>query len=82
MKSKRIWSVDMDHSDWSEKGLATTGVGPCYCFIVIVNHGEHVFIEHRSDALVASEVVECDVTQHFEKVAKQVNKVLPRSTIT
>ena len=49
MESKRIWDVEMDHSDFSTEGLATTVLGPCHGFIAILDQGQHVFIEYRSD---------------------------------
>ena len=78
MKLNQICNVGIDKCDWSAEGLATTGVGSCYFFLVIVNQGQHVFHAHWADALVASEVDEHHVVQHLEEVAK----VLPRSTNT
>jgi hypothetical protein len=82
MESKRIWNVEMDHSDFSTEGLATTGLGPCHGFIAILNQGQHVFIEHRSDMFIASLVSEREVADYFDEVMKQIHHVLPGSTIT
>jgi hypothetical protein len=48
-KSVDMANIEMDHFDFSTNRLVTAEVDPCICFIVIVNNGQEVFIEHRSD---------------------------------
>lgn len=35
--------------------VATLGVGTCICFLVILNDGQEIFLEHRSDDYLPQE---------------------------
>ena len=40
MNTKAILNVEMDRFSRSFECLATTGVGPCLCFVVILDRGD------------------------------------------
>jgi hypothetical protein len=48
-ENQLIENIDMECYG-STKGLLTAiRVGPCICFAAILNDGQEVFVEHRSD---------------------------------
>lgn len=49
VENHRIDNIEMDHFGSSTGCLATQGVGPCICFVVTLNNGQQIFLEHRSD---------------------------------
>jgi hypothetical protein len=54
LKIKFINDIDIDHFGWSVDRLGTTSVSTCVGFIVILNDGQDLFVEHRSDAFFSS----------------------------
>jgi hypothetical protein len=44
-----IENIKMDHFGGTEGRVAIIGVGPCICFLIILNNGQELFLEHRSD---------------------------------
>ena len=38
--------IDMDHFGSGIDYLATTGLGPCIGFVVLLDNNQHIFIEH------------------------------------
>jgi hypothetical protein len=44
-----IANIDMDHFECTTGRIATKKIRPCICFIVILDDGKGVFVEHRSD---------------------------------
>ncbi|CAF2126770.1 unnamed protein product [Rotaria magnacalcarata] len=49
----QINDIEMDHYDISENCLGTKGIGPCLCFIILLDDGR-IFMEHRSDYYLSS----------------------------
>ena len=82
MKIQPIPNVDMDQCECSDQRLGTTGVGPCVCFVVILNKGKDVFIEHRSGVGLPSEFTPLHATQYLKRVANQIHTMLPGSSVT
>ncbi len=82
MSSDRINDIDMDHFGSGTDILATTGVGPCISFLVILDHGQHIFVEHRGSTNIPSIINLNTVRVCLENVAKHVYDLLPISSIT
>jgi hypothetical protein len=77
-----IYDVDVDHFDCSKDSLATTGINPCICFVVILNKGEHVFIEHRSDIYLPINITSENTELYLKNVAQHIHKMTPKSSVT
>lgn len=77
-----IKNIEMDHYEFSAGPLATVGVGPCICFLIILNDGQQVFLEHRSDIFFASNLSLKNTSLCLENLAEHVSEVLPTSKIT
>jgi len=82
MSSDQINDIDMDHFGSGTDILATTGVGPCISFFVILDHGQHIFVEHRGPTNIPSIINFNTVRVCLENVAKHVYDLLPISSIT
>lgn len=83
--SKRFFNYRYRYGDdygQSADRLATTGVGPCVGFVVILNHGQNIFIEHLSELSLFEEMNLENVRSCLKNVAKHVFEVLPTSSIT
>ncbi len=52
-------------------------VGPCICFVAILNDGQEVFMEHRSDTCFPAEFKVENVRSCFQNIAKHISEVLP-----
>jgi hypothetical protein len=72
----------MDHYGFNIDRLATTGIGPCICFVVTLNNGKEVFVEHRSDIFLPLKVGLVNTSLCFQNLAEHVKEVLPTSTIS
>jgi hypothetical protein len=81
MKLLPIANVAMDQCQCSTQRLGTTGVGPCMCFIVILDEGEYVYIEHRSGLGLPREFTAMHATQYLKRIAKQIHSMRPTSNI-
>ena len=77
-----INDIDMDDYGQSDDRLATTGVSPCLGFVVILDHGQNIFIEHQSDVSLPVEMNLENVRSCLKDVANHVFEVLPTSNIT
>ncbi|CAF5021126.1 unnamed protein product, partial [Rotaria sp. Silwood1] len=62
--------------------LATTDLGPCIGFVVLLDNNQHIFIEHRSSVYLPSSINLVTVRLCFQNVAKHVSDLLPTSSIT
>jgi len=64
--------------------LATTGVGPCIGFVVILNTDDdrQVFIEHRSDTYFPAILTLHNVRLCFQNLAKHIVQLRPEFDIT
>ena len=82
MKSKIIWDVNMDNFDVSNGRLATAGIGPCFCFLVVLNNGQEVFIEHRSAVFLNTASQNHRVAECFTDVAEHIDMKRPGAIIT
>lgn len=82
MRIALIPDVDMDQCQCSSQRLGITGVGTGVCFVVILNNGEDVFIEHRSGVGLPEDFTEVQATQYLECIAKQIHLMLPGSSVT
>lgn len=82
MNIQPIPNVDMDQCACSDQWLGTTGVGPCVCFVVILNKGKDVFMEHRSGVGLPSVFTPLHATQYLKRVANQIHTMRPGSSVT
>lgn len=80
-KDFSIDDIDMGDYGQSDDCLATTGVGPCVAFVVILNHGQNVFIEHLTDISLPEIMNLENVRLCLKDVANHVFDVLPTSNI-
>jgi hypothetical protein len=82
MSDSSINDIEMDHFGSKADLLATTGLGPCVGFLVLLDHGQHIFLEHRSSIYLPQEINSVTVGSCFANVAKHLSAMLPQSTIT
>ena len=80
-KSLLIDDIDMDHFGQSDGPLATSGLVTCVGFVVILNQGQNVFIEHRSDVFLPVEIDAATVRLLLDDVIEHIAKVIPKFTI-
>ncbi|CAM4793515.1 unnamed protein product [Rotaria magnacalcarata] len=80
--NKLINDIEMDHCASSNDSLATTGIGPCIGFVILLNDCHHVFIEHRSSVYLPSTFDLNNVRSVLKSVVQHVSKTLPGSSIT
>ena len=76
-----IEMVDMDCYGSSKNCLATRGVGPCVCFIVVFNNEAEVFLEHRSDIFFPAKPSLINIDLCLQNLAEHINEILPTSNI-
>ncbi|CAF2246871.1 unnamed protein product [Rotaria magnacalcarata] len=77
--NKLINDIEMDHCASSNDSLATTGIGPCIGFVILLNDCHHVFIEHRSSVYLPSTFDLNNVRSVLKSVVQHVSKTLPGS---
>ncbi|CAF0904051.1 unnamed protein product [Adineta ricciae] len=77
-----INDIEMDYFGSGLDFLATSGVNACISLLVITDHSQHSFVEHRSPTRVPS-VIDLDTVRAWlQDVAEHVSFALPTSTIT
>ncbi|CAF3014196.1 unnamed protein product [Rotaria sp. Silwood2] len=77
-----IHDVDMDRHGISKNRLATTGVSPCIGFIVFLNNGEDIFIEHLSDISHPTTMNLASVREYFEDISEHIDDAFSHGNIT
>jgi len=77
-----IENIEMEAFGSTKVRLATIGVGPCICFVVILDDGCEVFLEHRSDAYLPATVTTENIDLCLQNLAEHVNDVSPSSQIS
>ncbi len=82
MSANSINDIEMDHFGSGIDYLATTGLGPCVGFLVLLDNNQHIFIEHRSSLYLPPSINLATVRLCFQNVAKHVSELLPTSNIT
>ncbi|CAF1571016.1 unnamed protein product [Rotaria magnacalcarata] len=82
MSANSINDIELDHFGSGIDYLATTSLGPCIGFVVLLDNNQHIFIEHRSPAYLPPSINLATVRLCFQNVAKQVSDLLPTSSIT
>jgi hypothetical protein len=81
-EEKTINDIETDHFSFSNIRLATTSVYTCISLVFILNNGEHIFIEHRSDINFPAESSLDNVRSCFKNIANHIDEVLPYAHIT
>jgi len=81
-KNKSIDDIEMDHFGYSADRLSTTGVGNSIGFVVLLNNGRDLFVEHRSDIFLPQIITLKNVCSCFKNVAKHISEVFSNSNIT
>ena len=81
-QSKRIYDVDVDFFVCAKDSITTTGINTCICSVVILNEGEYVFLEHRSDTYLPMIIDYENVQLYLQNLAQHIYKILPKSSIT
>ncbi|CAF0939559.1 unnamed protein product [Adineta steineri] len=82
MSSNSINDIEMDHFGSMVDYLATTSVGPCIGFVVLLDDNQHIFIEHRSSVyLLPSSNLET-IRLCSQNVVKHISDELATSNIT
>jgi hypothetical protein len=66
----------MDYFGQSDDRLATTGLASCIVFVIILNHGQNIFLEHRSDAYLPATINFESLRVCFKNVAKHIFEIL------
>ena len=82
MKLPSIPNVDIDQYESSNQRLGTTDAGPCLCFLVVLNNGKDVFIEHGTGIGLPVNFVRLDIIQYPRRVASHIHTVLPGLSVT
>ncbi|CAF3112400.1 unnamed protein product [Rotaria socialis] len=77
-----INDIEMDHFGCSTHRLSTTGINSCVSFIILLNHGEHIFMEHRSDVYFPTLLNMENVRLCFENIAEHICRIQPQSDVT
>ncbi|CAF1284584.1 unnamed protein product [Rotaria magnacalcarata] len=77
-----INNIEMDHFGCSTHRLSTTGINSCVSFIILLNHGEHIFMEHRSDVYFPTLLNMENVRLCFENIAEHLCRIQPQSDVT
>jgi hypothetical protein len=63
----------MDYFGSSDNRLGTTGINTCIGFIVIFNHGGHVFIEHRTAIHFPSQLSISNIRSFFKNIVEHID---------
>ncbi|CAF1160060.1 unnamed protein product [Rotaria sordida] len=82
MSVNSINDIEIDHFGSGIDYLATTSLGPCIGFVVLLDNNQHIFIEHRSSVYIPPLINLATVRLCFQNVAKHVSDLLPISSIT
>ncbi|CAF1282425.1 unnamed protein product [Rotaria sordida] len=82
MSANSINDIKVDHFGSGIDYLATTSLGPCIGFVVLLDNNQHIFIEHRSSVYIPPLINLATVRLCFQNVAKHVSDLLPISSIT
>ncbi len=82
MSVSLISDIEMDHFGSGADSLATTGLGPCIGFLILLDLGQHIFLEHRSPVYLPPKINSASVRLCFANVANHVSDMLLQSTIT
>jgi len=82
MSSDTINDIEMDHFGCGIDFLASKSVGPCIGFVVLLDHGQHIFVEHRSPNFIPTKVNLNNTRLCLQNVAKHVSDSFPTSSIT
>jgi len=75
-----IENIEMEAFGSTKVRLATIGVGPCICFVVILNDGCEVFLEHRSDPYLPATITTETIDLCLQNLAEHVNDVSSSSS--
>jgi hypothetical protein len=81
-KEEKINDIEMEHFGCSNDWLSTTGVNTCVGFIVFLNNGENVLIEHWSDISFPETLNINNVRSCFKKIARHIDKLFEHSNVT
>ncbi|CAF4025450.1 unnamed protein product [Rotaria sordida] len=82
MSANSINDIKVDHFGSGIDYLATTSLGPCIGFVVLLDNNQHIFIEHRSSVYIPPLINLATVRLCFQNIAKHVSDLLPISSIT
>jgi hypothetical protein len=82
MSANSINDIKMDHFGSGVDYLATTGLGPCIGFFVVLDNNQHIFTEHRYSIYIPPLINLATLHLCFQNVAKHVSDLLPTSSIT
>jgi hypothetical protein len=74
MSGNSINDIDMDHFGSANNYLATSGLGPCVGFVVLLNNSKQIFIEHRSDPTLPKEITLNNTRSLFKNISQHVSK--------
>ncbi|CAF3917787.1 unnamed protein product [Rotaria sordida] len=80
--NKFINDVEMGHFASSNDSLATTGIGPCIGFIILLDDYQHILIEHRSSINLPREFDLDNVRSLLKDLVRHVTATLPGLSIT
>jgi hypothetical protein len=81
-ESHSIENIEMDFYGVTTDRVATIGVGPCICFVIILNGGREVFLEHRSDPFLSQDIKTKNVALCLQNVAEHIRDFLETADIT
>ncbi|CAF0922837.1 unnamed protein product [Adineta steineri] len=82
MATSSINDIEMGHFGSGIEFLATTSLGPCISFLIILDKAENIFIEHRTAISLPSEMNMKTVRSCLEILAKHCSDTTPQLTIT
>jgi len=71
-ESHSIENIEMDAFGVTADRLATEGVGPCIHFVIILNGGREVFLEHRSDTFLSQLITTKNVALCLQDLAEHI----------
>ena len=81
MPATLINDIETDHFGSDKNCLATTGLGPCIGFIVLLNNSQQIFIEHRSDISLPREITLNNIRSCFKNVSQHISKTASKLNI-
>lgn len=77
-----IHDVSMESFAVASGHLPTTGLNGCVGFVIILDDGSDIFIEHRSGLLLPLRNDIEDIREYLREVVRSLTKLKPRSQIT
>jgi hypothetical protein len=81
-ESHSIENIEMDAFGVTTDLLATKGVIPCICFVVILEDGCELFLEHRNDPFLPPTIITETICLCLHNLAQHVSDVSPSSRIS